>query len=135
MKIMPIINTNRQNTQFRAKFSKQDIQEFLREIEDNDIDIVPKLYTMFDVIKKQKGKKAEIEHLGVWHRILIDGNSINETNKYISAFHALFDAIVKTKTSNLEETPITRFSEEDFEIAYFKNSKKTIQDIKKMFEG
>ena len=117
------------NTQFKAKFPKQDINEFLREVENNDVDIIPKLYTMLDFIKKQKGNEARIEHIGLWHRILIDGKSLSGTNKYFSAFHALFDATVKSKASLLNESLIKRFSEEEFENEYYKNSKKAVKDI------
>ena len=129
---MPINNVNT-NTQFKAKFPKQDIKEFLREIENNDVDIVPKLYTMLDVIKKQKGNEARIEHIGLWHRILIDGQSLSDKNKYFSAFHALFDATVKTKSSQIKESMIKRFSEEEFENEYYKNSTKTIKDIENIY--
>ena len=134
MQIMPINNINTQNTQFKAKFRQKDIKEFLREIENNDIDIVPKLYTMLDVIKNQKGRKAEVQHIGLWHRILIDGKSICEKYKYFSAFHALFDATVKTKTSFIKESPIQRYTEEEFENEYYKNSKKTKKDIENLFK-
>ena len=134
MKIMPIGSINTNNTQFRAKFSKQNIQEFLREIENNDVDIVPKLYTMLDVIKKYSGQKAEIEHIGLWHRILIDGKSVCENNKYFSAFHALQDATVKTKSTLIKKNPIKRIPEDEFENEYYKNRKKTIQDIENIFE-
>ena len=133
MKIFSINNINVQNTQFRAKFPKQDINEFIRETAENDIDIVPKLYTMLDIIKKHPAKEAEIEHIGLWHRILLDGESVSGKSKYFCAIHALFDSTVKSKTSQLKETPIKRLSEDEFEIEYYKNSKKTIKDIKNDF--
>ena len=132
MKILPINNTQ-SKPQFKAKFSKQDLGEFLREIENNDVDIVPKLYTMLDVINKHSGQKAEIEHIGLWHRILIDGKSLSEKNKYLSAFHALLDATVKTKSSLVKDTAIERFSEEEFTNAYYKNRKKTVKDIENIY--
>ena len=134
MRILPINNINNQNTQFKAKFPKQDINEFLREIENNDVDIVPKLYTMLDIIKKQKGQKAKIEHNGLWHRILIDGKSVNNDNRYFSAFHALQDATIKLKNTILKDSSVKRLTEEEFENAYYKNSKKTKQDIENMFK-
>ena len=134
MKIMPIGSINTNNTQFRAKFSKQDIQEFLREIENNDVDIVPKLYTMLDVIKNLSGAKAKIEHIGYWHRILIDGKSVSGDKQYFCAIHALKDATVAQKSTLIKDSLIKRLSEEEFENAYYKNSKKTIQDIKNMFK-
>ena len=134
MKILPINNTQYKQNSFKAKFAQRDIKEFLREIENNDIDIVPRLYTMLDVIKKHSGEKAEIQHIGLWHRILIDGKSINGENKYFSAFHALFDATVKTKNSLIKETSVKRIPEEYFENEYYKNSKKTIQDVENTFK-
>ena len=133
MKIMPINNINARNPQFKANFCQRDIKEFLTEIQGGDVDIVPKLYTMLDFIKKQPGKNAVIEHIGLWHKILIDGKSINCENKYFNAFHALFDATVKTKTSLIKDSPIKRIPEEEFEGEYYKNSKKTIKDIEKLF--
>ena len=129
---MPINNTNTK-VQFKAKFPKQDINEFLCEIENNDVDIVPKLYTMLDIIKKHKGNEARIEHKGLWHRILIDGKSLTGEKKYFSAFHALFDATVKSNFSKLNESMIKRIPEEEFEIEYYKNSKKTIKDIENIY--
>ena len=129
MKIMPINNINVQNTQFKAKFPKQDINEFLREVEEDHIDIIPRIYTMLDVIKKQKGNEAKIEHIGLWHRILIDGKSLSGTNKYFSAYHALFDATVKTKSAQIKESMIKWFSEKEFENEYYKNSNKTVNSI------
>ena len=134
MRIMPInnIQNNNQNS-FKAKFRKQDVNEFLREIEGGDIDIVPKLYTMLDFVKNQAGQIAEIEHIGMWHRILIDGKSVNSGNKYFNAFHALLDATVKTKNTLIKETPIERLSEDKFQIECYKNSKKTKKDIENLF--
>ena len=133
MEILPINNFSTQNTQFKAKFSQKDVKEFLRELEGGDIDIAPRLYTMLDVIKKNSGEKAEIEHLGMWHRILIDGKSLTGKFKYFSAFHALQDATVKLKNSMLKKSPIKRLSEEEFENTYYKNCKKTVQDIENLF--
>ena len=129
MKILPINNINTQHTQFKAKFRKQDINEFLREIEGGDIDIVPKLYTMLNIIKNHPGEKAEIKHLGLWHRILIDGKSVCENNKYFCAFHALKDSTIKQKDTLIKETSVKRIPAEEFEIECYKNSKKTIKDI------
>ena len=134
MQIMPINNIHTQNTQFKAKFRQRDVKEFLKEIQGGDVDIIPKLYTMLEHIKYQKGQKAEIEHIGLWHKILIDGKSICENNKYFSAFHALFDATVKTKTSLIKESPIQRYTAEEFENEYYKNSKKTKEDIENLFK-
>jgi hypothetical protein len=135
MKMLPINNVQ-SKPQFKAKFSKQDLCEFLREMENNDVDMVSKLYTMLDVIKKQSGKEAKIEHLGLWHRILIDGKSVTGDNKYFCAWHALIDATVKAKNSKVKEvTQVNRLAEEEFENACYKNSKKTKQDIENMFEG
>ena len=136
MKIMPINNVNTQNTQFKAKFPKRDVSEFLREAKGCDVDTIPVLYTMLDIIKQHPGKEAAIEHSGLWHRILIDGKSINDDNKYFCAFHALRDAVVKSNNSLLKnkETQIKRLSEEDFENAYYQNRKKTTKDIEKIFE-
>jgi len=135
MKILPINNINNQNTQFKAKFNRQDVNEFLREIQHNDADIVPKLYIMLDFIKKQKGRKASIQHVGSWYRILIDGKSINGNFEYLTAFHALQDATTEHKNSKLKDSFLKRISEEEFEKNFYKNSKKTVDDIKHIFEG
>ena len=135
MKLMPINNINTQNTQFKAKFSKQDVQEFIREATTNDIiDEIPQLYTMLDFIKKLPGKIAEIEHIGMWHRILIDGKSLSNNKKYFCAIHALQDSTVKQKSTLINESSIKRMSEDEFENTYYKNSKKNIQDIENLFE-
>lgn len=135
MKILPInnIQNNRQQN-FKAKFRKQDIKEFIREIKNiDDIDIAPKLYTMLDAIKKLSGKKAKIEHISCWHKILIDGKSVSGDKQYFCAIHALKDAIVEQKSTLIKNSLIKRLSEEEFENAYYKNSKKTVQDIENMF--
>lgn len=124
MKILPINNINTQQTQFKAKFQKQDIKELLREVEDSDIDIIPKLYTMLDIINKHPGKNAKIEHIGLWHHISIDGKSICQKKTYLCTYHALQDATVKQKNTLIKESPIRRLSEEDFENEFYKNSKK-----------
>ena len=136
MKIMPINNINMQQTQFRAKFQQKDIQEFLREIKINsDVDIVPKLYTMLDIIKSFPGEKASIEHISSWHRILIDKKSVSGSRKYFCAIHALKDATVEQKSTLIKESSFKRLSEEEFENESYKNSKKTIKDIENIFKG
>ena len=60
MKILPINNIQNNNyLNFKAKFSKQDVNHLLEEIKDNDIDIVPKLYTMLDFVKTLPGREAK----------------------------------------------------------------------------
>lgn len=132
MKIMPVNNINTQ-TQFKAKFRQRDVQEFLREMTEPDVDTLPKLYTMLNFVKYYPGKQAEIKHIGLWHRILIDGKSMNNDAKYFTAFHALQDAVVNLKNSLLKDAPMPRMSEEEFENAYYKNSKKTAKDIENLF--
>ena len=135
MIIMPIGNISRQNIQFKAKFPKKDVQEFLREIKINgEVDIVPKLYTMLDVIKSFPGQNAEIEHLGTWHKILIDGKPVSGYKQYFCAIHALKDATVKQKSTLINDSSIKRLSEEEFENTYYKNCEKTVNDIEKIFE-
>ena len=134
MKIVPISNINRHNTQFKANFCKRDITELLKEIDNNrDVDIVPKLYTMLDVIKKQSGRSAKIMHMGLWHKISIDGKPVNDEVKYFTAFHALEGATVK-KNNVPSNTLTDRLTEEEFENMVYKNSKKTIDDIKSLFK-
>lgn len=133
MKIMPVNNINTQ-TQFKAKFRQRDVKEFLREMIEPDVDTIPKLYTMLDYIRYYPGKKAEIKHIGLWHKILIDGKSMNNDAKYFTAFHALQDAVVTLKNSLLKDAPMQRMSEEEFENAYCKNSKKTAKDIENLFK-
>lgn len=136
MKILPINNIqNNRHQNFKAKFPKSDIKEFLRETHGGDVDILPQLYTMLDVIKKQPGNIAKIEHIGSWHKILIDGKSLSDNKQYFCAIHALKDATVKQKSTLITDSVIKRLSEEEFEREYFNNSKKTINDIINIFEG
>ena len=96
MKILPINNTQT-NTQFKAKFSKADINHFLMEIEENDVDIVPKLYTMLDFVKKLPGNEAKIlaSDYRPWYQIQIDGASATQGRYYINAYHALKDMTIQ----------------------------------------
>ena len=136
MKILPINNIqNNKKQNFKAKFREQDVQEFLREIKNSDaLDEVPKLYTMLDLLKKIPGKIAQIEHIGCWHKILIDGKSVSGNKKYLCAIHALKDITVEQKSTLIKDSPIKRLSEEEFENAYYKNSKKTVQDVINIFK-
>lgn len=134
MKILPISSINTKNTQFKAKFPKQDIKEFLSEVKECDVDTVPQLYTMLDFIKKQSGQKAEILHTGLWHQILIDGKSLTNGIKYFCAVHALKDATVSAKNTLVKAaTPIKRMTEEEFEKAYYNNRERTLKDIEALF--
>jgi len=133
MKIMPINNTQ-VKPQFKAKFSKNDMKQFLQELKYKDVDDVPKLYTMLDIIKKQQGKIAKIDDKGYWCQIQIDGKSMNNERRYFTAFHAVEDATVNHKNTLITDTPIKRLSEEEFEAAWLKNAKKTIKDIENIFK-
>ena len=136
MKILPINNTNTQNTQFKAKFPKQDVKQFLTEIEDCDCCVVPQLYTLLDFVKNLSGKTAEIvpSRPRPFYQIHIDGKSITNGQEYISAFHALYNAIVSHEKSSLKTSPLKRMTEDQFEINYFKNANKTTKDIEKIFD-
>ena len=135
MKILPINNVNKQNTQFKARFPKHDVQEFIREIKiENSVDAIPKLYTMLDIVKKFPGRKAEIKHLGSWHQVLIDGKSVSDKKQYFCAIHALEDATIKRKSTLIENSSFKRLSEEEFENEYYKNNKKTINDIENIYK-
>ena len=133
MKIMPINNTQ-VKPQFKAKFSKNDMKQFLQELKYKDVDDVPKLYTMLDIIKKQQGKIAKIDDKGYWCQIQIDGKSMNNERRYFTAFHAVEDATVNHKNTLITDTPIKRLSEEEFEAAWLKNAKKTIKDIENILK-
>ena len=137
MKILPINNIqNNKQQNFKAKFSKQDINQFLKEIEDNDVDIVPKLYTMLDFVKALPGKEAKIisSNYRPWYQIQIDGKSATQGRYYISAFHALQDMTVQSEQSAKKVLSFDKMTKETFLEKFYKNSKKTIQDIEKLFE-
>ena len=134
MKILPINNT-RTNTQFKAKFSKQDVNHFLQEIKGNDVDIVPKLYTMLDFVKSLPGKEATIlaSHYRPWYQIQIDGTSATQGRYYINAYHALKDMTIQEGSSSKKVLSTEKMTKETFMEKFYKNSKKTIQDIKNLF--
>jgi len=135
MKVLPINNINTQNTQFKAKFSKRDINHFLKEIEDNDIDIVPKLYTMLDFVKTLPGENAKIlaSDYRPWYQILIDGKSATQGRYYINAYHALQDMTVQSEKSAKNVLSTEKMTKEVFWENFYKNRTKTIQDIKNLF--
>ena len=132
MRIQPIDNTQ-PKTNFKAKFPKQDVKLFLSEIDKHDICMEPQLYTLLDLIKKLPEKKAKIDTTGGWYQILLDGKSLTNGHKYINAFYALYDSIVINKRSVSYNNGLQRLSEDTFESMYYKNSKKTKQDIEKTF--
>ena len=135
MKILPINNQCTNRTQFRAKFPKQDIKQFLTEIEECDYPLIPELYTLLDYVKNLPGKTAKIVPAKVrpFYQIAIDGKSITNDREYISAYHALYDAVVIHKNSALKTSPIKRITEDEFETKFYKNTDKTAKDIEKMF--
>ena len=134
MKILPINNTQT-NTQFKAKFSKADINHFLMDIEENDVDIVPKLYTMLDFVKKLPGNEAKIlaSDYRPWYQIQIDGTSATQGRYYINAYHALKDMTIQGSSSSKKVLSSEKMTRETFMENFYKNSKKTIQDIKNLF--
>ena len=133
MNILPINNTN-SNTNFKAKFPKKYINQFIKEVEFKDVDDVPKLYTMLNFIKQQQGKTAKIKNFGLWNQIQIDGKSLTNERKYFTAIHALEDATVNHKNTLIKDTPLKRLSEDEFEQEWIKNSKKTKTDIENLYE-
>lgn len=136
MKILPINNINTPNTQFKAKFSKGDVNHFLKEIENNDVDIVPKLYTMLDFVKTLPGREAKIlsSSYRPWYQIQIDGKSATSGRYYINAYHALKDITVQSEKSPQKVLSAEKMTKENFLENFYKNSKKTIEDIKNIFE-
>ena len=132
---MSINNTNTQNTQFKAKFSKQDVNHFLEEIKENDIDIVPKLYTMLDFVKTLPGREAKIlvSNYRPWYQIQIDGVSATQGRYYINAYHALEDMTTQKNSFSKKVLSTEKMTKETFMEKFYKNSKKTIQDIKNLF--
>lgn len=136
MKILPINNIKTQNTQFKAKFSKQDINHFVKELEGCDTDTVPKLYTMLEFVKNLPGEKAEIleSNYRPWYQILIDDKSAAQGRYYINAYHALEDITIQKKGSPKKVLSFDKMTKDAFFDNFYKNSKKTINDIKKMFE-
>lgn len=136
MKILPINNIQNNNQQsFKAKFSKQDVNLFLKEIEGNDVDIVPKLYTMLDFVKNLPGKNAKIlpSEYRPWYQIQIDGVSATQGRYYISAYHALLDMTIQSKNFK-KVLSSDKMTKETFMENFYKNSEKTIDDIKNIFE-
>ncbi len=136
MKILPINNINAQNTQFKAKFSKQDVNLFIKELEGCDIGAVPELYTMLEFIKNLPKHNAKIlqSNYRPWYQIQLDDISATQGRYYICASHALKDITVLHKNNALKYTNIKRMSYKTFKNNFFKNSKKTIQDIENIFK-
>jgi hypothetical protein len=136
MKILPInnIQNNRQQN-FKAKFSKQDVKHFLKEIEGNDVDIVPKLYTMLDFVKTIPGDEIKIlsSSYRPWYQIQIDGKSATQGRYYINAYHALQDITVQSKDSPKKVLSVEKMTKETFWENFYKNSTKTIEDIENLF--
>lgn len=136
MKILPINNNiqYKQQSSFKAKFPKQDIKEFLKEVTNPDVDTLPQLYTMLDFIKNLPGEKASISRNNLRYQIMLDGKSLNNEFKYFCAFHALKDATVNHKNTLMKkESIIKRMSENEFITRYFNNSQKNIEDIRNLF--
>lgn len=138
MKIMPINNIQNNNQHnFKAKFSKEDVNHFLKEIEDNDVDIVPKLYTMLEFVKTLPGKKMKIlaSDYRPWYQIQVDGKSATHGRYYINAYHALQDITIHSENSSKNNLSSDKMTKQTFIENCYKNSKKTIQDIKDLFEA
>ncbi len=135
MKILPInnIQNNRQQN-FKAKFSKRDVNLFLKEIEGCDIDKIPELYTMLEFVKTLPGKHAKIlpSEYRPWYQIQIDNVSATQGRYYISAYHALQDMTIQSEDSK-KVLSSDKMTNETFWKNFYKNSKKTIQDIKNLF--
>ena len=133
MQIIPINNI--QNTQFKAKFSKQDINHFIEELEGCDVDTIPKLYTMLDFVKNLPGKEVKIlaSNYRPWYQIQIDGVSATQGRYYINAYQALQDMTIQGKGSSKKVLSTEKMTKETFWENFYKNSKKTIQDIKNLF--
>jgi len=137
MKILPINNIqNNKQQNFKAKFSQGDVNRFLKEIEDNDVDIVPKLYTMLDFVRTLSGKEAKIlsSNYRPWYQIQIDGKSATQGRYYISAYHALKDMTIQSENSPKKVLSSEKMTKETFWDNFYKNSTKTIQDIKNLFK-
>ena len=132
MRIQPINNI--QQTQFKAKFPKQDIEQFLTEIDKKDRGEAPQLYTLLEFIKNLPQKSANIKHFGIWNQIHLDGKSITNERTYINAYHALYDTVVANRNSLVKDNGIKRLTEEEFENNWYKNANKTIQDIENLAE-
>ena len=135
MYISPINNTIPKSN-FKAKFQKEDIKLFLTEIKDTDLTMVPKLYTLLEFVKNLPGKIAEIIPAKVlpFYQIKVDGKLITNGREYISAFHALHDAVVVHKNSVLESSPIKRMTNDEFMDRFYKNADKTTKDIETFFD-
>ena len=138
MKISSINNIqNNKQQSFKAKFSAKDINNFVKELEGCDVDTIPKLYTMLDFVKKLPGEKAEIieSTYRPWCQIQIDGKSATQGRYYINAYHALKDMTVQSKDSSKKVLSTEKMTQETFWENFYKNSAKTIEDIKNLFEG
>lgn len=136
MYIMPINNMSSINQNFKAKFSKQDVNHFLEEIKGNDVDIVPKLYTMLEFVKTLPGREAKIlkSDYRPWYQIYIDNKSATHGRYYINAYHALQDITLQSKSAQEEVLSCKKMTHETFMENFYKNSTKTIQDIKNLFK-
>ena len=136
MKILPINNTQNKQQNFKAKFSKADVNHFFEEIKENDVDIVPKLYTMLDFVKKLPGKEAKIlkSDYRPWYQIMIDDKSATQGRYYINAYQALEDIAVHKEGSPKKVLSTNKLTKETFWENFYKNSEKTIQDIENLFK-
>ena len=136
MKILPINSINTQNTQFKAKFSAKDINHFIEELEGCDIDTVPKLYTMLDFVKNLPGQEIKILESSYrpWYQLQIDGKSATQGRYYINAYQALQDMTVHDKDSPKKVLSTDKMTKETFLENFYKNSTKTIQDIRNLFK-
>lgn len=134
MKIMPI-NNAQQNTQFKAKFSKRDVNHFLKEIEGCDVDMVPKLYTMLDFVKNLPGQdiKILISEYRPWYQIQIDGVSATQGRYYINAYHALEDMTIHNGKNPKKVLSTEKMTKEMFLEKFYNNTRKTIEDIRNLF--
>ena len=136
MKILPINNIqNNKQQNFKAKFPKEDINHLIKELDGCDIDMIPKLYTMLDFVKTLPGKEIKIlaSTYRPWYQLQIDGVSATQGRYYINTIHALEDMTIYKGNNSKRVLSTDKMTKETFWENFYKNSKKTIEDIKNLF--
>lgn len=119
----------KKTTSFKAKLSKQDLNLVLKEIKGHDVALVPKLYTLLEILHELGGKNARfVTESKKFSYLLIDDKVINET-VFKSCYSALFNSLIESKSSNVMNPSIIRMPESIFEQKWWVNKHKTIKNM------
>ena len=119
----------KKTTSFKAKLSKQDLNLVLKEIKGHDVALVPKLYTLLEILHELGGKNARfVTESKNFSYLLIDDKVINET-VFKNCYSALFNSLIESKSLNVNNSNIIRMPESIFEQKWWKNKHKTIEDM------